>query len=159
MTDRFSGKAFTDPQSENIKVQAKGRKFGAKEKAVEKKPDKPESNVTDLYQKGIDHLKLFNFIVELSESGDHVKHSPTRGVSGWGVGGLWLQMAASCKRPRTGRLNQVDTQRGPSARRLRHSTSNIVFSGLATCCRPRLFGSARAFATRPSMARDSCAFC
>ena len=67
MTDRFSGKAFTDPQSESIKSDIKARKFQKKDAKEEKAP----TNLSDLYNKGIEHLKTFNFVVELDEGGDH----------------------------------------------------------------------------------------
>ena len=70
MTDRFSGKSFSDPQSENITKDVKARKFSKKEDAKEKAP----TNLSELYNKGIEHLKTFNFTVELDEGGDHVKH-------------------------------------------------------------------------------------
>lgn len=71
MTDRFSGKSFSDPQSENISKEVKARKFSSKK---EVKDDKAATNLTELYTKGINHLKTFNFTVELSEQGDHVMH-------------------------------------------------------------------------------------
>ena len=70
MTDRFSGKAFSDPQSDSIKKEVKARKFAKKEEAQEKAP----TNLSELYNKGIEHLRTFNFTVELDEGGDHVKH-------------------------------------------------------------------------------------
>jgi hypothetical protein len=70
MTDRFSGKAFSDPQSDSIKKEVKARKFSKKEEAQEKAP----TNLSELYNKGIEHLRTFNFTVELDEGGDHVKH-------------------------------------------------------------------------------------
>ena len=72
MTDRFSGKAFSDPQSEEITKTVKARKFAKKEEADKKQ--KAPTNLSELYKKGIEHLKTFNFIVELDETGDHVKH-------------------------------------------------------------------------------------
>ena len=71
MTDRFSGKSFSDPQSENIKKEVKARKFGKKKEGAE---EKAPSNLSELYNKGIEHLKTFNFTVELDEAGDHVCH-------------------------------------------------------------------------------------
>ena len=70
MTDRFSGKAFSDPQSDSIKKEVKARKFSKKEEAQEKAP----TNLSELYNKGIEHLRTFNFTVELDEGGDHIKH-------------------------------------------------------------------------------------
>ena len=72
MTDRFSGKAFSDPQSENIQKEVKARKFGKKKES--KEDNKAPTNLSELYNKGIEHLKTFNFVVELNEGGDHVKH-------------------------------------------------------------------------------------
>ena len=72
MTDRFSGKAFSDPQSENITKDVKARKFSKKEEKEGK--SKAATNLSELYNKGIEHLKTFNFVVELDEGGDHVKH-------------------------------------------------------------------------------------
>ena len=71
MTDRFSGKAFSDPQSDSIQKEVKARKFAKKEA---KEDTKAPTNLSELYNKGIEHLKTFNFVVELDESGDHVKH-------------------------------------------------------------------------------------
>ena len=70
LTDRFSGKSFTDPQSDSIKKDLKARKFSKKDETQEKAP----TNLSELYNKGIEHLKTFNFTVELDEGGDHVKH-------------------------------------------------------------------------------------
>ena len=70
MTDRFSGKAFSDPQSDSIKKDVKARKFSKKDETQEKAP----TNLSELYNKGIEHLRTFNFTVELDEGGDHVKH-------------------------------------------------------------------------------------
>ena len=70
MTDRFSGKAFSDPQSDSIKKEVKARKFSKKDEA----PDKAPTNLSELYNKGIEHLRTFNFTVELDEGGDHIKH-------------------------------------------------------------------------------------
>ena len=72
MTDRFSGKSFTDPQSDSITKEVKARKFAKKDS--EEKKDKAPTNLSELYSKGIEHLKTFNFIVELDEGGDHVRH-------------------------------------------------------------------------------------
>ena len=71
MTDRFSGKSFSDPQSENITKEVKARKFGKKKEAAE---EKAPANLSELYNKGIEHLRTFNFTVELAEGGDHVSH-------------------------------------------------------------------------------------
>ena len=76
MTDRFSGKSFSDPQSENINGEIKARKYGQedrfKEKKGKKEEKKSESNLSDLYQKGIKHLKtLCNYTIELTEGVDH----------------------------------------------------------------------------------------
>ena len=71
MTDRFSGKSFTDPQSEEIGNKVKARKFAQKDS---KEKEKTPTNLSELYSKGIEHLKTFNFIVELDEGGDHVRH-------------------------------------------------------------------------------------
>ncbi len=71
MTDRFSGKSFTDPQSEGITKEVKARKFTSKK---DKKDEKKVSNLTDLYTKGLDHLRSFGFTIELVEGGDHVNH-------------------------------------------------------------------------------------
>jgi hypothetical protein len=72
MTDRFSGKTFTDPQSENIRRSAKAMRFSRKDD--EKEDKKTPTNLSELYKAGLDHLRKFNFHVELSESGDHIKH-------------------------------------------------------------------------------------
>ena len=74
MTDRFSGKSFSDPQSDNIRKEVKARKFSSKKDGAEGEEKKSEANVSDLYQSGIAHLKTFNFTVELAEGGDHVNH-------------------------------------------------------------------------------------
>ena len=70
MTDRFSGKSFSDPQSESIVKDVKARKFAKKEETKEK----AATNLSELYSKGVEHLRTFNFVVELDEGGDHVKH-------------------------------------------------------------------------------------
>jgi hypothetical protein len=73
MTDRFSGKSFSDPQSDNIRKTAKARRFSTKkdESGDEKKAP---TNLSELYNKGVEHLRTFNFYIELCETGDHVKH-------------------------------------------------------------------------------------
>ena len=76
MTDRFSGKSFSDPQSDNITKEVKGRKFSPKKDAKEEK--KTETNVSELYNAGVAHLRTFNFTVELAEGGDHVLHRVLR---------------------------------------------------------------------------------
>ena len=86
MTDRFSGKSFSDPQSEEISKKVKATKFSKKPDDKDKK-DKAPTNLSELYNKGVDHLKTFNFTIELDESGDHVKHrilrpSPPQVVNG-----------------------------------------------------------------------------
>lgn len=73
MTDRFSGKSFTDPQSEEISKTVKARKFASKKDDKDDK-NKGPTNMSELYSKGIDHLKTFNFTVELDEAGDHIRH-------------------------------------------------------------------------------------
>ena len=85
MTDRFSGKAFSDPQSENIKKEVKARKFSSKKDA---KDDKAPTNLSELYNKGIEHLKTFNFVVELAEGGDHVMHRILRPAPPPAVAGI-----------------------------------------------------------------------
>ncbi len=72
MTDRFSGKAFTDPQSDSIRRTAKAQRFTSKEDKAEK--TKTPTNLSELYNKGVEHLRTFNFHIELCEIGDHVKH-------------------------------------------------------------------------------------
>ena len=73
MTDRFSGKSFSDPQSDNIVKTAKARTFSTKKD--DKDGDKTSApNISELYNRGVDHLKKFNFFIELNETGDHVKH-------------------------------------------------------------------------------------
>lgn len=72
MTDRFSGKAFTDPQSDSIRRTAKAQRFTSKEDKAEK--TKAPTNLSELYNKGVEHLRTFNFHIELCEIGDHVKH-------------------------------------------------------------------------------------
>ena len=75
MTDRFSGKSFSDPQSDNIRKEVKARKFSSKKEGKEGSEDKKnDSNVSELYNQGIAHLRTFNFTVELAEGGDHVHH-------------------------------------------------------------------------------------
>ena len=71
MTDRFSGKSFSDPQSENIKKEVKARKFTSKK---EEKQEKVPTNLSELYNKGVAHLATFAFTIELNEGGDHVCH-------------------------------------------------------------------------------------
>lgn len=73
MTDRFSGKAFTDPQSDSIRKTAKARTFSTK-KDEKESDNKAATNLSELYNKGIDHLRTFNFHVELCETGDHIRH-------------------------------------------------------------------------------------
>ena len=73
MTDRFSGKAFSDPQSKEIRATAKARKFATDKNADDKQTKNP-TNLSELYSKGVEHLKKFNFTIELCEGGDHVKH-------------------------------------------------------------------------------------
>lgn len=72
MTDRFSGKTFTDPQSENIRKTAKAMRFSKKKDEGDDK--KGPTNLSELYNKGVEHLRTFNFHVELCETGDHIKH-------------------------------------------------------------------------------------
>ena len=86
MTDRFSGKAFTDPQSDNIRKEVKARKFAKKDDKEGK--EKAPTNLSELYNKGIEHLKTFNFVVELSEGGDHVKHRILRPAAPPAVDGI-----------------------------------------------------------------------
>ena len=74
MTDRFSGKSFSDPQSVEIRERGKARRFEKDKKDDESKDSKKPTNLTDLYTRGIEHLKKFQFEVELNESGDHVRH-------------------------------------------------------------------------------------
>lgn len=74
MTDRFSGKAFTDPQSDNIRKTAKARKSFASKKDENGDEKKSPSNLSELYNKGVEHLRTFNFHIELCETGDHIKH-------------------------------------------------------------------------------------
>jgi len=74
MTDRFSGKSFTDPQSDNIRKTAKARTFSTKQEEGDKDKGKNSTNVSELYTKGIDHLRIFNFHVELCDTGEHIKH-------------------------------------------------------------------------------------
>ena len=86
MTDRFSGKSFSDPQSEEITKKVKATKFSKKPDEKDKKGKEP-TNLSELYNKGIEHLKTFNFTIELDESGDHVKHrilrpAPPQAVNG-----------------------------------------------------------------------------
>jgi hypothetical protein len=86
MTDRFSGKSFSDPQSAEIRSQAKARKYDEK-KDPDSKGNKKPTNLSELYSKGVEHLKKFNFTIELCEGGDHVKHrilrpAPPQEVSG-----------------------------------------------------------------------------
>ena len=71
MTDRFSGKSFSDPQSDNIKKEVKARKFSKKDEDAK---DKAPTNLSELYNKGIEHLRTFGFTAELNEGGDHIKH-------------------------------------------------------------------------------------
>ena len=72
MTDRFSGKTFTDPQSESIRKTAKAMRFSKKKDDEDDK--KGPTNLSELYNKGVEHLRTFNFHVELCETGDHIKH-------------------------------------------------------------------------------------
>jgi len=86
MTDRFSGKAFSDPQSEEITKTVKARKFASKKEDKDEKSKAP-TNMSELYSKGIEHLKTFNFTVELAEGGDHIHHrilrpSPPQQIQG-----------------------------------------------------------------------------
>jgi len=73
MTDRFSGKTFSDPQSENIRREAKARTF-SKKKSGDEEEKKGPTNLSELYNKGVEHLRTFNFHIELDEGGDHIKH-------------------------------------------------------------------------------------
>jgi len=73
MTDRFSGKSFSDPQSEEISKTVKARKFASKKENKDDKGKAP-TNLSELYSKGISHLQTFNFTVELAEGGDHIHH-------------------------------------------------------------------------------------
>lgn len=88
MTDRFSGKSFSDPQSENITKEVKGRRFSSKRDKEAKENSKAPSNLSELYNKGIEHLKMFNFVVELNESGDHIKHRILKPASPPAVDGI-----------------------------------------------------------------------
>ena len=74
MTDKFSGKAFTDPQSDTIRRTAKARRFSTKKDEAGDDKKKAPTNLSELYNKGVEHLRTFNFHVELCEIGDHIKH-------------------------------------------------------------------------------------
>jgi len=87
MTDRFSGKSFSDPQSEEISKTVKARKFASKKDNDEGKTKAP-ANLSELYNKGIEHLQTFNFTVELCETGDHVKHRILRPAPPQEVNGI-----------------------------------------------------------------------
>lgn len=86
MTDRFSGKSFTDPQSDGIRKEVKARKFSKKDGEDDKA--KAPTNLSDLYNKGLQHLSTFNFTVELDEGGDHVKHRILRPAAPQEVQGI-----------------------------------------------------------------------
>jgi hypothetical protein len=88
MTDRFSGKSFSDPQSAEIKSQAKARKFSTDKKASDEKQTKNPTNLSELYAKGVEHLKKFNFTIELCEGGDHVRHRILRPAPPQEVNGI-----------------------------------------------------------------------
>ena len=85
MTDRFSGKSFSDPQSENIKKEVKARKFTSKK---DEKQEKAPTNLSELYNKGVAHLATFAFTVELNEGGDHVCHRILRPAPPPAVNGI-----------------------------------------------------------------------
>ena len=87
MTDRFSGKSFSDPQSEEITKTVKARKFASKKEDKDEKSKAP-TNMSELYSKGIEHLRTFSFTVELDEGGDHVKHRILRPASPQNVEGI-----------------------------------------------------------------------
>jgi len=77
LTDKFSGKSFSDPQSESIKSEVKARKFSPK-KGKGKEEEKAPTNLSELYNKGVSHLEQFGFTLELCEQGDHVMHKILR---------------------------------------------------------------------------------
>lgn len=74
MTDRYSGKSFTDPQSDNIRKTAQARAFSTEDENGKKGENKASTDSSQLYTSGIDHLRKFNFHIELCETGDHIKH-------------------------------------------------------------------------------------
>lgn len=86
MTDRFSGKTFTDPQSENIRKTAKAMRFSKKKDDEEDK--KGPTNLSELYNKGVEHLRTFNFHIELCETGDHIKHRILRPCAPQQISGI-----------------------------------------------------------------------
>jgi hypothetical protein len=86
MTDRFSGKTFTDPQSENIRKTAKAMRFSKKKDDEEDK--KGPTNLSELYNKGAEHLRTFNFHIELCETGDHIKHRILRPCAPQQISGI-----------------------------------------------------------------------
>jgi hypothetical protein len=86
MTDRFSGKAFTDPQSDNIRRTAKAQRFTSKKDETNEK--KAPTNLSELYNKGVEHLRTFNFHIELCETGDHIKHRILRPASPTQIAGI-----------------------------------------------------------------------
>jgi len=87
MTDRFSGKSFTDPQSEEISRTVKARKFQQNKEKGEDKSKAP-ANLSELYEKGVKHLQSFSFVVELDEGGDHCKHRILRPTPPQEVAGI-----------------------------------------------------------------------
>ena len=87
MTDRFSGKSFTDPQSEEIGKKVKARKFQQSQEKGEDKSKAP-ANLSELYDKGVKHLQSFSFVVELDEGGDHVRHRILRPMTPPEVAGI-----------------------------------------------------------------------
>jgi hypothetical protein len=78
MSDPFNV-AFGETKQEieilgKAKERKKARSFGSSKKKEEEESKAPPTRVSELYQAGIELLKLRNFTVELDETGDHINH-------------------------------------------------------------------------------------
>jgi hypothetical protein len=76
MSDRYSGNAFTDPQSVSIVQEAKERKpRGERFKKDKKGEERPTATaLSELYSKGVALLKSNFYTVELCEGAEHINH-------------------------------------------------------------------------------------
>lgn len=74
MTDNYSGQSMSDPQSKNIRDKVKARSYLKKEDSEKKKDKSRPTDASTLYDEGIKLMEKAGFVVELSETGSHVKH-------------------------------------------------------------------------------------
>lgn len=72
MTDSFNTKENNDSQMSNIAYEINGK---SKEKLKEKLKSQKTNAFAGYYEKGIEHFKKYNFLIELERSGDHCGHN------------------------------------------------------------------------------------